>query len=157
WAPDLVDWGGPATTRQLVRIAGRSHARFLRLEGPRWGVHRRDALEADGVTSGLAGLPAALVGPPRRELLPMEGRPHQVLRYRSLLIEPPIFLPALTRAIEQAGGRLLTRTFARREDLIALDEEIVFDCLGLGAGAIFGDRDLQPIKGQLVHLPPEPL
>jgi len=27
----------------------------------------------------------------------------------------------------------------------------------LGAGPLFGDSALQPIKGQLVHLPPEPL
>jgi glycine/D-amino acid oxidase-like deaminating enzyme len=157
WAPDIIDWGGAETTRRLVQIARRSHARFLRLCGSRWGVYQRPALEADGVVSGLAAVPAELVGPPRPERFSMGGRPHQVLRYRSLLIEPPVFLPALTRAILAAGGRMVPRTFARRDDLMGLDEEVVFDCLGLGAGPLFGDSALQPIKGQLVHLPPVPL
>jgi glycine/D-amino acid oxidase-like deaminating enzyme len=157
WAPDIVDWGDAGTTRRLVRIARRSHARFLHLSGPRWGVYQRPALEADGVASGLAAVPAELVGPPRRERLTMGDRAHQILRYRSLLIEPPVFLPALTRAITGAGGRLVPRTFHRREDLLALEEAVVFDCLGLGAGPLFGDSALAPIKGQLVHLPPEPL
>jgi D-amino-acid oxidase len=157
WAPDVIDWGGPESRQRLIRIARRSHARFVRLCGPQWGVYPRPALEADGVVSGLADLPVELVGPPRRERLSMEGRPHTVLRYRSLLIEPPVFLPALVRAIEGAGGRLVQRRFGARGDLMVLDEEIIFDCLGLGAAAVFGDAALGAIKGQLVHLPPEPL
>lgn len=157
WAPDIIDWGGPESRRRLLRIAARSLARFRALAGPAWGVHPRPALEADGVASGLAELPPELVGPARRESLAMGGRSHQVLRYRSLVIEPPVFLPALVRAIEGAGGRLVRRRFAGRQALAALEEEIVFDCLGLGAGAVFGDGALEPIKGQLVHLPPEPL
>jgi D-amino-acid oxidase len=157
WAPDVLDWGGPQSKRRLIQIARRSHARWSALVGPRWGVYRRPALEADGVVSGLADLPPNLVGPPRRDLLSMGGRLHKVLRYRSLLIEPPVFLPALVRAIEGGGGRLLPRKFASPGDLLALDEEIIFDCLGLGAGAVFGDLGLGAIKGQLVHLPPEPL
>jgi glycine/D-amino acid oxidase-like deaminating enzyme len=157
WAPDVIDWGNAESKQRLLRIARRSHARWSSLVGPRWGVYRRPALEADDVVSGLADLPADLVGPPRRERLAMAGRPHRVLRYRSLLIETPVFLPALMRAIEGAGGRFVSRKFSGRAQLLGLDEELIFDCLGLGAGAVFGDRALTPIKGQLVHLPPEPL
>lgn len=31
------------------------------------------------------------------------------------------------------------------------------NCLGLGAGALFADEAVVPIRGQLVHLRPQPL
>ncbi len=31
------------------------------------------------------------------------------------------------------------------------------NCLGLGAGAVFGDTAVVPVRGQLVHLRPQPL
>ena len=50
--------------------------------------------------------------------------------------------------------------FGARGDLMVLDEEIIFDCLGLGAGAVFGDTALGAIKGPAIpaavsclHLP----
>ena len=33
---------------------------------------------------------------------------------------------------------------------------MIFNCTGLGAGELFGDEELIPIKGQLVFLPPDP-
>ena len=34
-------------------------------------------------------------------------------------------------------------------------EPILVNCTGLGAGALFGDKEIQPIKGQLVVLAPQ--
>jgi glycine/D-amino acid oxidase-like deaminating enzyme len=33
---------------------------------------------------------------------------------------------------------------------------LVFNCTGLGAGALFGDEELVPLKGQLTFLLPQP-
>jgi glycine/D-amino acid oxidase-like deaminating enzyme len=37
-----------------------------------------------------------------------------------------------------------------------LPERLVFNCTGLGAKALFGDAQLQPIRGQLAILLPQP-
>ena len=37
-----------------------------------------------------------------------------------------------------------------------LREDLIFNCTGLGARALFGDQELIPIRGQLVFLLPQP-
>jgi len=40
--------------------------------------------------------------------------------------------------------------------LAALEEPVIFNCTGLGAGELVGDAEIRPIKGQLTHLMPQP-
>jgi glycine/D-amino acid oxidase-like deaminating enzyme len=153
WSPDIVERGD---TRELQerfdRMLVLSWRRFQRLVGPRWGVSRRPIYEAEGVPSGLDELPAGLAHPPwRLAALPFaEARSGRV--YRTLLIEAPIFLAALVEDVRRAGGILEPRTLESSRDLRALSEPVVMNCLGLGAGAVFADPAVVPIRGQLVHL-----
>lgn len=77
-------------------------------------------------------------------------------RFHSLMIDPDYYLEALLRDALLAGARTEARSFASRDDVLALEEKVVVNCLGLGAGAVFGDADLIPIRGQLSHLLPQP-
>ncbi len=74
----------------------------------------------------------------------------------SMLIEPAIYLNALVRDFLIAGGRIAIREFHSMEEIAALPESILYNCTGLGAGALFGDKELTPVKGQLVFLLPQP-
>jgi hypothetical protein len=40
-------------------------------------------------------------------------------------------------------------------DPLALAEPVVVNCAGLGAGALFGDSEIEPVRGQLVFLQPD--
>jgi D-amino-acid oxidase len=73
-----------------------------------------------------------------------------------MLIEPAIYLNALLRDFHIAGGRIVVREFAAVEELMTLEENLLFNCTGLGAGKLFGDAELMPIRGQLVFLLPQP-
>ena len=53
------------------------------------------------------------------------------------------------------GGRIEIRRFTEARELAALSEPLVVNCTGLGAGELFGDRDLLPLKGQLTVLLPQ--
>ena len=77
-------------------------------------------------------------------------------RRHSMLIEPAAYLSALIRDFELAGGKIVIRSFASRQDLAALTEPLLFNCTGLGAKSLFGDEELTPIRGQLVVLMPQP-
>jgi glycine/D-amino acid oxidase-like deaminating enzyme len=77
----------------------------------------------------------------------------QVLRFRTMLIEPAIFLPKLMAEILAAGGTIAAREIQTREELVVLGAPVVFNCTGLGAKALFGDNELTPIRGQLVFVP----
>jgi glycine/D-amino acid oxidase-like deaminating enzyme len=158
WSPDIVERGAtPELRRRFDRMLTLSWRRYQSLVGARWGVSPRPIYEAEGVPSGLDELPDGLLRPPRRQrALPFA--PARAARvYQTLLIEAPIFLATLVEEVKRAGGRLEPRTFTSPRDLRELREPAIANCLGLGAGALFADQDVVPIRGQLVHLRPQPL
>jgi D-amino-acid oxidase len=77
-------------------------------------------------------------------------------RFTTMLIEPPIYLTAMMRDFFLAGGRLVVRDFRSPDEVLAVDEPIIFNCTGLGAKALFADEELTPVKGQLTFLLPQP-
>jgi D-amino-acid oxidase len=81
--------------------------------------------------------------------------PH-VRRFTTMLIEPGVFLSAITRDFLLRGGRIQVRPFNDRSELQTLDEAVIVNCTGLGSRALFGDTELIPIKGQLTILLPQP-
>jgi glycine/D-amino acid oxidase-like deaminating enzyme len=158
WSPDIVERGEtPALRARFDRMLTMSWRRFQSLVGPRWGVSPRPIYEAADVPSGLDELPAGLVPAPRR-LRSLPFAPAQSARvYQTLLIEAPVFLATLVEEVRRAGAGLETRSFTGAGELAALREPVIVNCLGLGAGAVFGDAALVPIRGQLVHLRPQAL
>jgi D-amino-acid oxidase len=77
-------------------------------------------------------------------------------RKYSMLIEPAIYLNALTRDYQMAGGTFVVREFHSVRELTGLRETLIFNCTGLGARTLLEDAELMPIKGQLVFLLPQP-
>lgn len=72
-----------------------------------------------------------------------------------LRFEPSIYLEALMRDVIAFGGRIVVRKFDTPRDLAALSEPVVVNCTGLGSATLFDDRELIPVKGQLVVLVPQ--
>jgi glycine/D-amino acid oxidase-like deaminating enzyme len=77
-------------------------------------------------------------------------------RFLTMLIEPNRYLRALLRDYTLRGGRVVIRDFGSLADLLALDEPLVMNCAGLGAKELTGDTQLEPIRGQLSVLAPQP-
>jgi D-amino-acid oxidase len=73
-----------------------------------------------------------------------------------LRIEPNIYLPALMDDVLAFGGQIVVRRFESPRDVMALSENLIVNCTGLGAKALFGDDELVPLRGLLVLLPPQP-
>ncbi len=70
--------------------------------------------------------------------------------------EVPTYLNTIMRDFLRNGGRLVIREFNRIEDIDALSEKVVVNCMGLGAKAVFNDPHLTPIRGQRTLLAPQP-
>ncbi|MBX2859081.1 MAG: FAD-binding oxidoreductase [Cellvibrionaceae bacterium] len=79
-----------------------------------------------------------------------------VHRNVTMLINPGIMLRQLTTDLLVAGGTIKNRSFESLDEVLALPEHTVFNCTGLGAAKLFGDKQLVPVKGQLLFLPPDP-
>jgi glycine/D-amino acid oxidase-like deaminating enzyme len=96
---------------------------------------------------------------PEARQLSKEDNPFDVpfaYRRQSMLIEPAIYLGALLRDFQIAGGRIVIREFGSARDVAGLPEKVIYNCTGLGAGPLFGDTEILPIRGQLTFLLPQP-
>lgn len=79
-----------------------------------------------------------------------------VRQFDTMMIETPLYLRRMELDVRQAGGEIVVREFADVEQVRALPEQTVFNCTGLGAGRLFGDTEIEPVRGQLVILLPQP-
>ena len=162
WSPYTVfddESATPAFRQQLERAARLSNRYFQNLVGDAYGVRwienyiLRDSPPAQQQPSPFRDLFFAA------EVIPRDQHPFAasyVSRFTTMLIEPPVFLPAVTRDFLLRGGRIHIREFHEQRDLFQLEEQVVVNCAGLGARALFGDAELTPIKGQLAILLPQP-
>lgn len=66
------------------------------------------------------------------------------------LTEPPLYLPYLVERFLESGGKIELQTFSTLEELAKLDAWVV-NCTGLGAKAICQDKDLHPMRGQILR------
>ena len=77
-------------------------------------------------------------------------------QFDGMLIEPPLFLDALTTDFRIAGGKFVVGEIHTPAEIQALSQKLVFNCTGLGAKALFNDAELTPVRGQLTFLVPQP-
>lgn len=68
---------------------------------------------------------------------------------KTLIIEMQKYLPTLKQKYEEIG-RIKELDFQSLQDIFNLNEDIIFNCSGLGSRHLFSDNSLEPVKGQLV-------
>ncbi|MEP6704555.1 MAG: FAD-dependent oxidoreductase [Acidobacteriota bacterium] len=79
-----------------------------------------------------------------------------VRQYSTMVIEPQVYLRSLLRDFHSAGGRIVVKEFRSRDEVMMLPDQVIFNCSGLGARALFDDQKLVPVRGQLEILLPQP-
>lgn len=167
WAPFTVFDPECLTTAfagQFRRAAAAAYARFQTLIGTRYGVTWRDGyVLSDGQPTGFAARTVedelvADIRPRPRQLVAGE-HPFGHLTATvidTLHIDPRVFLDALVADVCAAGGTIVRREVKDRAEIASLPQRLVVNCTGLGAGRLFDDRDVLPIKGQLAVLAAQP-
>ena len=137
-----------------------SNRAFQTLVGPDYGVRWIDTFELLSSQADLEREPAGGAHLYPRIKLLKDGKKHfgveHVREYSTMLIEPHTYLNALLRDFQIAGGKVVIKEFKSREELAGLPEEVIFNCTGLGARALFDDRHLKPVRGQIEVLLPQP-
>ena len=158
WSPSFINPGAtPELKARYNRILAMTYRRFSMLQGDHYGVNLRPNYIFDGFNDGLQSIPDGIVQPAQKiAKLPFtETKLGGTLIY-SWLIEPPKYMPALIADVRAAGVEIKAKTFNSSLDLESLSETTIVNCSGLGAAKLFGDSELIPMKGQLVHLKPDP-
>jgi glycine/D-amino acid oxidase-like deaminating enzyme len=158
WAVSIVEFAGKE--RELRRVLEVAYTKFKHSIGKGFGVSEQPNYTAtpshnlEVVRQLAPGLLPPRVSLPR---LPFEGHTTPGYLYRTLLVEPQIFLPRLEADLRAHGVRFVHRRFASRSDVLtSLRQKIVVNCTGMGARTLWKDSRMVPIKGQLALLPAQP-
>jgi glycine/D-amino acid oxidase-like deaminating enzyme len=154
----------PEFTGQFQAAARYGYRRYQIMTDPRFGIRwmRNYFIASSPWHSPLSGGQFGLIQdllPEIKELGPKEhpfGPGKFVRQFDGLIVEPPIYLPAMLTDVRIAGGRIVVRELRSMDEVRALPEKLVFNCTGLGAKDMVGDRELTPIRGQLTFLVPQP-
>jgi glycine/D-amino acid oxidase-like deaminating enzyme len=163
WSPTTIadfDKRTAAFDSQLAHSSRFSHRYFQNMAGDRYGVRWLPLfmLSEDAEFN----LPWQWQVAPelyRATTLSKEENPFSqrgATRIYMMLIEPAIYLPAVLADFRVAGGQVIVRDFRDISEVIGLKEQVVVNCTGLGAKALFNDEELIPVKGQLTFLTPQP-
>lgn len=67
------------------------------------------------------------------------------------MIETPIYLPFLQKRYLSNGGEITVREVSSLADLTT-EADFVVNCTGLAAGKLTGDKDVFPIRGQILKV-----
>ena len=150
-------------TKQFVDAAQYAYRRYQIMTDPKYGIRwmrnysLSDTPPRSPVTAGLSGLIQGMQ--PEIKDLPPGKHPFGnkfARQFDGMLVEPPIYLPAMLTDVRIAGGKIVVQELKSLEEVRRLPEKLVFNCTGLGAKALFGDEELTPIRGQLTILLPQP-
>ncbi len=145
---------------RFERAARISQRIFQDMVGLRYGVHWLPNYALSEVAFGGPARPDPLADlfPDSRELAPgTHPFPSRHARqFTTMMIEPPVYLGALMRDFQLAGGRIRIRRFRSMDEVATLSERRIVNCTGIGARDLVGDEELIPLKGQLTVLLPQP-
>lgn len=140
---------------QFTRALDYSWRRFQIMVGEDYGIRWLPTyVETDSPEAKLLD-----TFPPFNRMLTPAEHPFpldSVLRYDTMYVETGRYLREMLKDVRISGGKVEVRKFATPADIAALPEKLVFNCTGLGSRELFGDTELQPVRGQLAILEPQP-
>ena len=152
----------PEWDAQFTQAVRFPYRRLQLLAGPKYGVTLDQAVRADRQRTGRATAPTSCCRPDlqgTRVILQPGEHPFPTkyaIEREEMRIEPSIYLDALMNDFLMWGGKVVIRKFETPRDVASLTENVIVNCTGLGAKALFSDPELTPLKGQLVVLVPQP-
>ncbi|HTC75091.1 MAG TPA: FAD-dependent oxidoreductase [Edaphobacter sp.] len=153
----------PEFREQFVAAARYGYRRYQIMTDSKYGVRWmrnyfiKNSPWQSTTSSGDFGLINDLL--PEIKNLPAGSHPFgtkYVRQFDGMIVESPIYLPAMLTDVRIAGGKVVVREMKSLDEVRGLREKLVFNCTGLGAKALFGDEELTPIRGQLTFLVPQP-
>ena len=166
WTPTSLfedDRVNDAFRAQYVRAATLAYRRYQTLLGEDYGVRWIENYDCrdEADSSFLQNSATRLIGALYPQVVTYGPGHHPfptryATRFLTMLIEPNRYLRALQRDFLLRGGRVVIRSFSDVGQVLALEEPLIMNCTGLGAKPLFNDDQLEPVRGQLSVLAPQP-
>tara|TARA_Y100000588_G_scaffold71966_1_gene74193 strand:+ start:3719 stop:4660 length:942 start_codon:yes stop_codon:yes gene_type:complete len=141
---DKADKWGIVTYDELERLC---------LQNPESGVTMRDGRE---YLREVVGLPSWKDGIAAFRVLDENEIPEGYIfgwEFRAPVIEMPLYMPWLRGRVEEMGG-VCRRSFI--SDFSDLECDVVINCVGLGARDLCNDKEVRPVRGQVIFVKQDP-
>jgi hypothetical protein len=166
---DAVSPEFPALWEEMARTSLKTFRSHLGLAGDpvrwidRYGVSDSPAQGARPPAE--SGLQFAAYGNRLQDLFPhgedlrpadTPFRAASVRRRSVLMFNIASYSQMLMTQFRVAGGRIEQREFHDPQELAALPEKVVINCTGYGARALWRDKTIVPVRGQIAYLIPQP-
>lgn len=71
----------------------------------------------------------------------------------AILMDTSLYMPWLLSQYQQLGGTLEQKAVSKIEEALA-DHSVVINCTGLGARELLDDKEVYPVRGQIVKVKP---
>lgn len=163
-AADRVDAGFPALWEAMARVSYRTYQTYLGLPGePVAWYDRYSVFDGDADYAPQPGdvpfFAKRLDLNPRSRPLQAHEHPFRAEHVRHgtwLQFNVAALADRLTQEFLLEGGRIVRRMFKAPSELAGLAEPVIVNCTGYGARALFDDRSLVPVRGQIGWLAPQP-
>jgi D-amino-acid oxidase len=152
----------PEFTQQFVAAARYGYQRYQIMTDPKYGIRwMRNYFVKNQPWGSPIGCDSGLIQDLLPEMKDLSVGSHPfgtkfVRQFDGMIVEPPIYLPAMLTDVRIAGGKVVVREMKSLDEVGGLREKLVFNCTGPGAKALIGDEELTPIRGQLTFLVPQP-
>ena len=164
WWPASVYAGDPGAAfhDQFVAACHFSHRRFQGLVGDDYGVEWEANYSLSNTpitrypTHAGSGIEDLVINQHDLNRAENPFAAAYVRRFDTMMVETPGYLRKLMADVRLAGGEIIVRELHTPAEVQALPERTIFNCTGLGAGALFGDATIEPVRGTLVILEPQP-
>lgn len=151
---------------RIARASFRNHQRYLGLPAdPVEWTERYELFDAapgaeEGADDGLISYGERLRDiTPQMQLLSPRSHPFRV-PFAQHASELTFNVTALVHQLEAdflaAGGRFVPRQFHAPSDVLALPQRVIINCTGYGARALWRDESVEPMRGQIAWLIPQP-
>ena len=152
WAPSMVNHNDTTQFNRILRRAFATHCS----KGSGFGVSKQQNYTLTHAGNFEICPPDVIPPPTSYPHLPFAHLTSPGFSYSTLLVEPPIFLKRMKADLIAAQVGFNQHQFNALGDVAKLAESIVVNCTGLGAMTLCNDSKMHSVKGQLVHLDPQP-
>lgn len=154
WLPVGIDIDHPQIgTEKLNHLLNLSHNALQNLDPNRYGIEPITVYEPAYAQSNDHYFDNGTIPTPTPiDRLPFPGPPRTGRSFDSLFIHTPRYLDAILDDLNQLGVQIINQEFTHLDQLEALDEPTLINCLALGSLTLFNDTAMYPARGILVHL-----
>ena len=81
------------------------------------------------------------------------GKSYSVMNYTTIFINSSVMMQELYRNVQELGIKLVR---AEVESFESVEELVIFNCAGMGAKKLTGDKRIIPVQGHLITLKNQP-